>query len=128
MIALMFRYFIRFAGILVLLFSFVPSTTTARSQVDEAAGLRVVRSDSRGLLLALDTPDFDLTGVQAGGEIYQRLEVPGAALTGAAGSPQLPAVSAVIGVPPGASVSWNFVEVQPRQLSGRTLLAPAPSP
>jgi len=91
-----------------------------------AQGMRVLRSDETGMVLAVDTPLYSLSSALEAGATFDRLAVPGADLTAQPGEPELPVFRALIGVPPGAQVEIRLLTDQVVSLPGRYTLPPAP--
>ncbi len=83
-------------------------------------GLRVVRSDERGLLLELVVPDYTLNAGQ--------ISVPNADRLAESGKPELPQFSALIGIPAEGAVSVQVVQDEVQVVAGQYSIAPAPSP
>ena len=83
-------------------------------------GLRVIRSDERGLLLELTVPDYTLSAGQ--------IIVPGADRLAEPGQPELPKFSALIGIPAEGTVAVQVVQDEVQVVSGQHAIAPAPSP
>lgn len=75
------------------------------------AGLRVVESRPTGLIVELNTPDYELLPSAAGAG-FQRVGVsdPSFGFTGAPGEARLPTKSILIGIPPDAQVSLRLLE------------------
>ncbi|HZY42979.1 MAG TPA: C25 family peptidase propeptide domain-containing protein, partial [Anaerolineae bacterium] len=96
--------------------------------IEAVSGLRVLRSDASGVLLELATPDYALVPIQADGHAFESLSVVGLNLTAEAGQPQLPMASALLGVPPDATVTVRVMADDGQLLSGRHDLIPAASP
>jgi hypothetical protein len=90
---------------------------------------QVLASDAAGLTLAIHTPDYEITRRERDGVPYDALTIPGeTATTGEPGSPQLPAISFLVGVPPGASISLTVLRAESIPIAGKYDLPPAPTP
>jgi hypothetical protein len=89
-------------------------------QVLPAEGLRVIRSDERGLLLELVVPDYTLSD--------DRISVPGADRLAEPGRPELPKFSALIGIPAEGTVAIQVVQDEVQPVRGQHYITPAPSP
>jgi hypothetical protein len=111
--------------VLAILFPLHPVSSARR---DPLANLKVLRSDEHGLLLELETSAYRLDSIDLGGVRYDTLALQGASLTSQPGEPQLPQVSALIGVPPGATVHLNILSEDLRPIPGRYRLPPAAQP
>lgn len=97
-------------------------------QKGSSTPLRVLRSDEHGLLLELDSQDYRIEQIQLAGKQYDRLNLPSASFTIQPGAPQLPQVSALIGVPPQAGLRVNILSEDLRPVTGRYRLPPSPAP
>jgi uncharacterized membrane protein len=94
-----------------------------------APARQVLASDATGLTLAIHTPDYEITRRERGGVPYDALTIPGeTATTGEPGSPQLPSISFLVGVPPGASISLTVLQAESIPIAGKYDLPPAPTP
>jgi hypothetical protein len=102
--------------------------TQALPPSPQGAGLRLVQSSARGLVLELLTPSFQLEPGTAGGQPCQRLSVPGYAETDAVGAPRLPVRGAMVGIPPWADLTVTLLDAGPALLPGRYDLCPLPRP
>ena len=121
------RFLNAFLGLALLL----PYTSTlGAGQQIPAPGIQLLRSDESGILLELSTPQFDIQTQEVDGQIYETLQVPGAVQTSDPGQPQLPALSALLAVPPQGEISLHVLDDQASSLnqSLRLPLAPAPAP
>lgn len=106
----------------------LPHPTPHTSHLSPPAGIQVLADGADGLTLALDTPTFEIERAEYGGRTYDRLAVPGLHAWGEPGSPSLPAISGLIGAPPGAQVSLKITSGTGALLEGRYTLPPAPRP
>ncbi len=94
----------------------------------QPAGLRMIESNSDGVILQLDTHEFRFEEQTIDGIRYQRLMVPGADGSDVPGGPDLPQFSALLGAPDGAKIDLEIINDDAVQLAGSYRLAPAPSP
>ena len=125
------RRAIHFLLVLAILLPLHPVTSTQpTAQDDPSLRLQVLRSDEHGLLLELVTGAYTIQPFDWNGVGYDALLLDGASFTTQPGSPQLPQVSALIGVPPEAGLRLNILaeDLQPIPGSYRLLPAPAPAP
>jgi hypothetical protein len=100
---------------------FAPNTTLAATA---ATDLRVVSTDSTGLLLELAPPDPRIESERSeDGIVSHRIRVPGWGTTSIPGEPELPVRSVLIQVPPAGEVD---VEVEERDVVTLPGLAVAP--
>lgn len=89
-------------------------------------GIRVYQDDERGVIFRLETESYSLEEISIEGELYQDLAVTGAGPGGATGSPELPVVSVLIGVPPGALVELRATARDVIQVGEKVRLPPVP--
>jgi len=90
-----------------------PATvTTAGHQAIHPGGLRLLSSDVSGVSLELLTSAYGVQPLQVDGRPYHVISVPGYGATGAAGKPQLPVRSLLLGVPPDAHLSLEVTVLE----------------
>lgn len=94
----------------------------------EGQGLRLISSDERGVVLELLTPALQTVQESADGKRCSRLVVEGYGQTEAAGHPALPVKGALLGIPPGVTLTLTVLGVDATPLPGRYDLCPVPSP
>ena len=70
----------------------------------------IVRSDAQALILDLPVPRPEVVDVEADGEIFQRLQLPGAGPTLEVGRPELPVLGYWIGIPDGAEATVQVLD------------------
>ncbi len=104
------------------------SAPSIRSSGAITAAVRIVRSDTSGLVLELSTPQYTFSPIRVNNQPYESLSVPGLDFTDQAGQPQLPVANAMIGVPPDADITVRIVTDDSELLPGKHALAPAWSP
>lgn len=123
--------------VLPIIFSLVILVSSAANVpgigASENYGLRLLSSDENGVTLELLTPQVPLEEVLFEGEggverSYQRIALSGAEVSSQAGKPQLPVVTALLGVPPDADIELRVLADESIQLAERVNLLPAPSP
>jgi hypothetical protein len=100
----------------------------AAAAIPASSGLRVLRSDQHGLVLELATPSYTLEAAAAVNGDYQVLGANGLLTSDDPGKPQLPHLTTMLGIPPGADVSVHVLTDDQVTLPGRYHLVPAPSP
>ena len=88
-------------------------------------GIRVLSSDSSGIVIEFTLPPPSLRELEAEGELYQDISLPGLAMTGEAGKPNLPVMGTLIGLPEGSSPTLSIIETEVQVLKGVNL-RPAP--
>ena len=79
---------------------------------------RITGSDSHGLTIELDVPDFQLTAESLNGNQYSRLKIPGWGVTGEFGRPELPVISRMIALPYEAKIEYSFEIIESETISG----------
>ena len=114
-------------GILVCLSLILGSNPTppATAQAPAGSHLRVVSSDSQGVVLELTVDGFEVETVEHEGRTFQRLVIPDMVHTQAPGEPQVPTRGTLLGLPSSEGVSVQVLEADYDTLSGY-LLHPAP--
>ena len=101
------------------------ASSQAVAQSPSGAHLRVLESDERAIVLELTVGDFEIETVEAGGQTYHRVLIPGAVQTGAPGAPQVPARGALLGLPTAEGVSVRVLQADYETRRGYRL-HPAP--
>jgi hypothetical protein len=121
----------RFLNALLGLALLLPNANALGSgQKVPAAHILLLRSDESGILLELSTPQYEILPQEVNGQIFERLQVQGAVQSSDPGRPQLPALSALLAVPPQGEVSLHILDDRATSLNQivRLPLAPAPAP
>lgn len=92
------------------------------------AGFSLVSSDSQSVILDYVSPEYRLEEITLNGSPYQRFSFPDSEFSSEPGNPQVPQVSTLIGIPPGASLELRILQDDVKSLPGRYNLPPAPRP
>lgn len=92
------------------------------------SGLRVLRADHDGVVLDLTTSAYTVEAKQLSIGRFQQIRVDGADMTMEWGKPQLPRVSAMLGIPPDAKVTVRVLQDDVTLVPGRFKLLPATLP
>lgn len=92
------------------------------------AGPILVEADDRHILLDWIAPPYQVSTVEIEGRTFQRLSIPACPPAGRPGEPELPACTALLGIPPDASLSLRILEAETFTLPGKWLLPPLPRP
>ena len=71
--------------------------------------VRLLSSGPDGLVLEASGQDFGLATVVLDGQVYQRVDLPGGLFAPEPGSPAVPVLGELVGVPPGAQVTVEVV-------------------
>lgn len=108
-----------------------PTISTApQSRADAAeeapAALRVLSTSNAAIVLALDTPDYQISQVDTAQGAFDAIQVAGYAATQEPGQPQLPMQSSLIAIPPGAQVTAEVTASDAQVLPAPLNLLPAP--
>lgn len=118
-------------AILLVLFSVLAATTVGAAGQPDAgtpAGVRVIYSGEAGMVLEMTTPAYQTGRVSLGGVAYDRVTIPGAEDASEPGEPQVPVLSALLGVPAEAELQIEIISDRKTRLPGRYRLPPAPTP
>jgi uncharacterized membrane protein len=99
-----------------------PETPTSSAQV------QILEQNADGWVLRVTVPSYELEETVADGNPYHQLQIPDASYTGLSGSPRLPVVNAVLGVPADAELSVDILDVTSEVLPGSYHLLPVPVP
>ncbi|MCX7841188.1 MAG: hypothetical protein N2559_17255, partial [Anaerolineae bacterium] len=104
------------------------SATPARAQTPTStmANVRVLQSDTSRVVLEFTAPTYNAQSRTIDGTRYVALTIPGLSNTSEPGKPQLPVQGAMIGVPPGAVVTFRIVEDDATRVKLDTPPLPAP--
>ena len=86
---------------------------------------RLLSSDNSGITLQFSAPNYSLESVAQAGQDFQKLVVPNAEISTDVGKPQLPVVSALVGVPAGVQVDLLILQDDAQSLSLDFSLPPA---
>ncbi len=108
------------------------SATTRRSAEDSAelapATMRVLSTSDTAILLALDTPAYQVSQMKTAQGDFDTIQVADYAMTQEPGQPQLPMQASLIAIPPGASVTAEVMASDGRILSRAPESTPNPAP
>jgi len=114
-------------GITIAISSLLGGNVQAKSP-NLPAKVDIVQSDLDGLVLEMNAPGYQFHKVSLSIGVNDRLSVQGADTTAEPGNPQVPVLSALIGVPPEAEIHIEIISDQSIRIPGTYLLSPAPSP
>ncbi len=95
---------------------------------DAPTGLTLIESDGRHIILEWTAPPYQVSVVEVEGQTFQRLSIPPCPPAGRPGEPELPSCTAILGIPPDASLSLRLLEAESLSLPGKWLLLPLPEP
>ncbi|WP_423226065.1 C25 family cysteine peptidase [Candidatus Amarolinea aalborgensis] len=106
------------------------SATTPRSADDSAelapANLRVLSTSDTAIVLALDTPTYQISQMRTAQGAFDTIQVADYAMTQEPGQPQLPMQASLIAIPPGALVTAEVIASDSQVLPERLNLLPTP--
>ena len=88
-------------------------------------GITVLSSDKNGIVIEVTLPPPSLQEVEAEGELFHEISLPGSAMTGEAGKPNLPVKGTLIGLPDGSSPTLSLIETDVQVLK-EVNIRPAP--
>ncbi len=92
------------------------------------SGPVLIEAGERHIVLEWTAPPYQVSVVEIGGQAFQRLSVPDCPPAGQTGEPEMPVCTAVLGVPPDASLSLRILEAETVSLPGNWMLPPLPEP
>ncbi|MFZ2423401.1 MAG: C25 family peptidase propeptide domain-containing protein, partial [Anaerolineae bacterium] len=105
-------------------------SATIRRSADTAdhapTSVRVLSTDDTALVLALDTPDYQVTRIETAQGAFDAIQVAGYASSQEPGQPQLPMQGALLAIPPGAQVTAEVISSDGQLLPQRLDLLPTP--
>lgn len=105
-------------------FDYTHSVALASSPSQE--GIQVLHSNLDGVALALETFEYSIVPVTVDGQNFSKVIFQNSDEGGNPGSPQLPFLSGVIGVPADGEISLTFTATPSELLSGSYTLLPEP--
>jgi ELWxxDGT repeat protein len=104
----------------------LPDGSAGPALLEVAPGVRVLANEISGFDLEIVVPRFTRGTVEAGGETYDLVEIPGYASAPELSRPVVPARSLLVEVPPVASASLSDVRLETEVSSGYWLPANLP--
>lgn len=124
----MFKRNLRLFILLVVLVSFNIKKEGQSSQLITTPQIEIVQADRDTILLKVDIPSYELTEEIHNGRKYHKLSLPETGHTTQPGTPQLPILSAILGVPPSAEISVRVLETETQTQPASYQLLPVPIP
>jgi hypothetical protein len=106
----------------------LPPGRAAQADEGGSAELNLLASNGVGVVFELKVPGYVVEEIKDGINPISELRVDGSMSTSEAGKPQLPMMSALIGIPANASVELNVLDDQTRQLDQQLNLLAVPVP
>lgn len=103
-----------------------PGPSAAPAGPPGPAGPAIVESDAQHIVLEWAAPPYQVTPNSPDGRPGQRVTVDGCPPAGAPGEPELPRCTAVLGVPPDATLALRIVEAESVSLGTGYRLPPLP--
>jgi uncharacterized membrane protein len=130
----MIRRTINLITILTLLITFPLSyrgnaegiTSLSTEAVNIPAGIRLLHSDSSGVVMELNVPIYELVNEYHNEESVQKIILEDAGKTAEIGKPELPVYSALIGLPADAQITLQIVSAVSETPSGQYKIIPVP--
>ena len=123
----------RKSAFVVLLILFIlslsfPGTAQSNNESVPAGGLWLIGTSENSVIVELHTPGFELETTVVEGTTYDVLRVPDYSGVANPGKPQLPVMSTLLGVPPGALVDVQVLVDENEILPGTYTILPAAGP
>lgn len=112
--------------VIMLLGLLLPASVSGPQAAAQDAALRLTEVSAAGLAFELDIPLPELSEVQAEGQLFQRLSLPGYTAAGAAGQPELLQTGVMLGIPAEGDVQLRIVDAKTEDLPGAYTVYPAP--
>ncbi len=112
--------------LIMLLGMLLPAGVSGQEAPVEEAAPRVTETHADGLIFEIDVPLPAMEEVQVDGQIFQRLSLPGYVAAGAAGQPELPQTSVMLGIPAEGGVELRILDAKVEDLPGFHIVYPSP--
>ena len=106
----------------------LPQGKAARAEDAAPAALRLLEAGSEGVVFELDVPDYHVEEIENSSNPLAELRIEGGWRTSEPGKPQLPMLSALIGIPANAKVELNILKDGKRAIDQKLNLPAAPTP
>jgi hypothetical protein len=119
-------------SVLMLVFAFMgggfqPTRVKAETTTPSNPEISLISTDSDGVTLEIQIPEYDREIIQLPNGNFERLSYPGANFTTAAGQPQLPILTTLIGIPPEAEILIQILDQDSVTLPGEYSIIPVPT-
>jgi len=123
----MTNFFRIMMGIAIILTS-SPTNTIQINNPDRLASVEVIESTANGIKIEMIAPGYLLQQETINSNVFDQLTVRGADVNAIPGTPEIPILSVLVGVPPTADISLEILFDQVWRIPGSFSLAPAPVP
>jgi len=119
-----------FGLVIIIYFLGFPYSGKAQSTnvLEKGFDLSLLRSDETGVLFDLYISNYEIQRVEIDGEEYWQISMPESGTTSEPGKPELPSVSALIGLPPDAQFELNLISDEQEPLAGTYKIIPGQRP
>lgn len=98
------------------------------ADAEPSATLRLIESNWQRVVLELQTPVYTIEPSTTGSALSHSIFVPGLSTLLMQGMPALPAKNVLLGIPPGAGVEVELLELETEVLAGNYRIKASPSP
>jgi hypothetical protein len=122
------KKFLQFTLSVLLAFSCLLTGNTYAFMDTGAARIDVIHSSQDGIVLEMNAPWYRVEQISLPSGRYDSISIPGSDATSRPGEPQLPVLSALIGVPAEAEILLEIQENVQVRIPGNYNLLPVPSP
>ena len=112
--------------VIVLIGLLIPAGAAGTPAAAQQDSPRLVEVSAAGLTFELHVPVPGLEAVQADGQLFHRLSLPGYSATGAAGQPELLQTGVMLGIPLQGDVALRIVDAKVEDVPGAYTIYPSP--
>ena len=112
----------------VILLASSPINSTQINNPDLPASVEVLKSTDDGIKIKVTAPGYLLQSETINAKLFDQLSVQGAEVNAKPGTPEIPVLSVLVGVPAAADISLYILSDQVLRIPGTYSLAPAPVP
>ncbi|HSN75274.1 MAG TPA: C25 family peptidase propeptide domain-containing protein, partial [Anaerolineae bacterium] len=112
--------------LIMLLGLLLPAGVSGQETPAQEGALRLVETQVDRLIFEINVPLPAIEEVQVGGQVFQRLSLPGYGAAGAAGQPELPQTAVTLGIPTEGEVELRILDAKIEDLPGTYTVYPSP--
>lgn len=112
--------------LIMLLGLLLPVRVSGQEELNQEAALRLVETHADGLVFEIDVSLPNIEDLRIEGQVFQRLSLPGYVAAGAAGQPELPQTSVMLGIPAEGEVALRILDAKIEDLPGTYTVYPSP--
>lgn len=105
----------------------LPAGVSGQEAPASQAALRLVEADASRAIFEIDVPVPTVEEVQVEGQLFQRLSIPGYGAADAAGQPELPQTTVLLGIPAEGEVELRILDAKSEDLPGTYTVYPSPA-